>query len=322
MKQPLVSICIPCNGRLEIVRNTLMSIYESNREVPLDLFEVVISDNDPQQSVKSLIPAFDYPNLHYFYSECEGFMNSYYVLTYAKGKFLKLHNSQFLFKEGVLSRLIQEILNNIDEKPLVFYSNGMIYSGKTESFNSFDRFFYRLSYWPSWSNGFAIWKDDFDKITNISLNKLFPHTSLFVTQYAKSTFIINDCYWFDSQRVYGRGGHNKFKAFTIDFPSLVDECYTNKLISTTTKKHVLNGIMYKFLPSLLFNKYIARIENFEIEGYRENIKKYFHKGAYWITWIMVLFVPLEYIHKRVFLYFTSKNRSSTLNIEDCSRGGE
>lgn len=55
MKQPLVSIYIPCNGRVEFVRNTLMSIYESNREVPLDLFEVVISDNDPQQSVNSLI---------------------------------------------------------------------------------------------------------------------------------------------------------------------------------------------------------------------------------------------------------------------------
>lgn len=321
MTQPLVSICIPCFGRVEYVRNTLKSIYESNNEVPLDMYEVVISDNDPQQSVKSLLPSFDYPNLRYFYSDCEGFMNSYYVLTYAKGAFLKLHNSQFKFREGTLKHLIHEVKSIIDEKPLVFYSNGMIYSGKSEFFDSFDKFFFRLSYWPSWSNGFSIWKEDFDAIKNISLNQLFPHSSLFITQHSKSAFVVNDCYWFDSQRVYGRGGHNKFKAFTIDFPSLVDECYTNKWISQTTKNHVLNGILIKFLPSLLFNKYIARIENFEIDGYRENIKKYFPKGSYWLTWFLLLTVPFEVIHRRLFLNRISNYNSSTPHADKIRRGG-
>lgn len=75
---PILSICIPCFGRLDYVRNTLKSIYQDNADVPLDEYEVVISDNDPKQAISILTDEFKaYPNLHYFHTECEGFMNSY-----------------------------------------------------------------------------------------------------------------------------------------------------------------------------------------------------------------------------------------------------
>ena len=65
-----------------------------------------------------LTEEFKYPNLRYFYTNCEGFMNSYYVLTYAQGEFFKLHNSQTLFRKGSLSKIISEIKNNIENKTL------------------------------------------------------------------------------------------------------------------------------------------------------------------------------------------------------------
>ena len=114
---------------------------------------------------------------------------------------------------------------------------------------------YNLSYWSSWSNGFNIWKSEFDKIDkNLKLNKLFPHTSLFLTQHQAKLFCINDNLLFDVQRIPKRGGHNKFEAFTIEYPSLLDECCKKGHISTKCKKHILFGIMVQFLPSLLFNK--------------------------------------------------------------------
>ena len=103
MQTPILSICIPCFGRVEYVRNTLNSIYSDNADVDLDKYEVVISDNDPKQAISVLADEFGtYPNLRYFHTECEGFMNSYHVLTYAQGNFLKLHNSQTLFRKGAL----------------------------------------------------------------------------------------------------------------------------------------------------------------------------------------------------------------------------
>lgn len=116
----LLSICIPCYGRVEYVRKTLKSIFIDNADVPLEKYEVIISDNDSNQAIKVLTEEFKYPNLRYFYTNCEGFMNSYYVLTYAQGEFFKLHNSQTLFRKGSLSKIISEIKNNIENKTLIF----------------------------------------------------------------------------------------------------------------------------------------------------------------------------------------------------------
>lgn len=62
----LLSICIPCYGRVEYVRKTLKSIFIDNADVPLEKYEVIISDNDSNQAIKVLTEEFKYPNLRYF----------------------------------------------------------------------------------------------------------------------------------------------------------------------------------------------------------------------------------------------------------------
>lgn len=295
----LLSICIPCYGRIDYVRNTLKSIFEDNKDVPLSEYEVVISDNDPNHEIEILTKEFKYKNLKYYTTECEGFMNSYYVLTYAKGKLLKLHNSQVTFKKGTLANLLNEIKDNDKYKPLIFYTNGFLFTGISRNYQSFDTFLNAMSYWTSWSNGFSIWNEDFNRLKDLSLNKLFPHTSLLITQHYKKDYIVNDKHWFDTQRVVGRSGHNKFEAFTIEYPSLIDICYQKNWISKKTKKHILNKIMTEFLPILLFNKYVVKIENYDITGYSNNIKKYFPFGAYWITWLFVMLVPFKLLYRKV-----------------------
>ena len=299
MNNPIVSICIPCYKRIQYVRNTLRSIYEENLDVQLSDYEVVISDNDSDHEVKQLLAEFKYDNLFYYATDCEGFMNSYHVLTYGRGSLLKLHNSQVLFRKGTLRFLIEEAKYSFQNKPLIFYTNGFLYKNKSESFNSFDSFFNGLSYWPSWSNGFSIWKEDFDKLVGVSLNPLFPHTSLFITQHDKQSYVLNDKHWFETQRVKGRSGHNKFEAFTIHFPSLVEECYINGWITQKTKQRIFDDILKEFLPILLFNKYIARIENFDITGYKTNIKKYFQRHAFIVSILYVPIVPFKLLVRKL-----------------------
>lgn len=300
MNGPLLSICIPCYGRIDYVRKTLHSIFVDNSTIPLCEYEVVISDNDPKQEIKALIEEYkDYSNLKYYHTKCEGFMNSYYVLTYAKGKFLKLHNSQTLFKKGALQYIINEIKRQQKEQTIIFYTNGLLNNFKSVDYSSFEEFMYHLSYWSSWSNGFNIWKKDFDQIGEIKLNKLFPHTSLFLTQYKAQKFCINDMILFDIQRIPKRGGHNKFQAFTIEYPSLIDECYKNKLISEKCKMHILRDILFEFLPSLIFNKYIARIETFDATGFKTNLKKYFPSYAYPLVYTLSIIQPIKLIIRKI-----------------------
>lgn len=125
--KPVLSICIPCYKRINQVRNTLNSIYEANSEISMDDYEVILSDNDPEMEVKTLMDEFsDKINLFYYHADCEGFLNSYHVLTYAKGKLLKLHNSQNLFQKGALKHLIEEVLQEKMNKTLMFHTNGFL----------------------------------------------------------------------------------------------------------------------------------------------------------------------------------------------------
>lgn len=297
---PVVSICIPCFGRVDYVRNTLNSIYRDNADVGLDEYEVVISDNDPEQSVGALAGEFEgYGNLHYFHTGCEGFMNSYHVLTYAKGDFLKLHNSQTLFLKGALRRIVDEVKEHRKNRTVIFYTNGLLGKFHPTAYGSFEDFMQALSYWSSWSNGFNIWKKDFEKIGKFELNKLFPHTSLFLTQHEAGKYCIDDRLLFEVQRIPKRGGHNKFEAFTVEYPSLIDRCRQMGHISVKCERHILNAIMVEFLPSLIFNKYIARIETFDATGFRKNIRKYFPVYAYGLAWMLAFFQPIRLAVRRI-----------------------
>lgn len=298
MKTPLLSICIPCFKRVEYVRRTLQSIYEDNADADQSEFEVVISDNDPDEELRPLVESLGYANLRYVATRCEGFMNSWHVLTYACGKLLKLHNSQVALRRGALVAIISEARRFEDGRELIFFTNGFINEGRVAECPTFDDFWRILSYWPSWSNGFSIWKQDFDALENINLNRLFPHTSVFVTQHSKQGYVADDRPLFDTQRVKGRSGHNKFEAFTIEFPSIMAECHAAGGMSTGTYNKTLRAIMTEFLPSLLFNKYVARIEDYDIAGYRRNIRRYFPAGAYWLSWACVALVPLRMALRR------------------------
>lgn len=301
----LLSICIPCYGRVEYVRKTLQSIYQDNSDVSLSDYEVVISDNDPDCAIKILADEFNhYTNFKYFHTECEGFMNSYYALTYGNGDLLVLHNGQTRLKKGTLSLMVNDAKAYITDKPLIFYTNGFLGKLRKSYFDNFDSYMFHLSYWSSWSDGFTIWKSNFDVIGNITLNKLFPQTSLFLTQSKSKQFIIDDRSLFDGQRILKRGGHNKFKAFTIEYPSLIDQCFQAKEISHKCKEHIFWNILSDFLPQLYFNKYIARSETFEATGFKNNLKMYFPKYSYYLVIVLSLFQPLKILKRRIFRSFT------------------
>ncbi len=295
----LVSICIPCYKRTELVRRTLQSIYVDNAEVSTNLYEVVITDNDPEQELAAL--AEDYaekPNFLYKPTKCEGFMNSYFALSNGNGALLKLHNSQNRIIPGMLKEIVEEARVYQQEKPLIFQSNGFLENFDVCEYDNFNIFMKDLSYWSSWSGGMTIWKNDFDNIKSLEINPLFPHTSVFFTQYAKNKFVIDDRILYDVQRVTKRGGHNKFEAFTIYYPSLVDRLYQDGHISTDCKDKIFKALYQQYIPTLLFNKYIARIEVFESHNFKSNCQKFFPNRSYWIAWFNILFVPFIMLKRR------------------------
>ena len=65
MSEIYLSICIPTNGRIEIIKNTLDSIYK-NCDVPFSEFEVVLSDNSNNDELLELLENYkQYSNIVY-----------------------------------------------------------------------------------------------------------------------------------------------------------------------------------------------------------------------------------------------------------------
>lgn len=298
MDRPLVSICIPGYGRVDYVRNTINSIYNS-LDVSIADFEVVLSDNDPNHELECLSRDFDYPNFHYYRTQCEGFMNSYYALSYGSGYFLKLHNSQSIFLQGALKMLIEDARISIKNRMLIFYTNGLLDRFCKSYYSNFNDFMYGLSYWSSWSNGISMLKSDFDKNNGVKLNPLFPHTSLLVAIDYLDSYCINDFALFYIQRIPKRGGHNKFEAFTVDYPSIINSCQKTNKISLACENHIIRDLMKEFLPSLVFNNYIARIEKFEAKNFGSNIKLYYPSYGRLIVFLYVLVVPFRLIYRKI-----------------------
>jgi hypothetical protein len=306
---PLISICIPANGRIEYLRNTLNSIYsdENLLECNSTDFEVIVSDNNPDKTLNLLLQEFNYINFKYFYTECEGFMNSYYAMTYAEGIFIKLHNSQEIFNAGALGILIDTVKRNRAIKPMLFFTAGLLKKGFVTSYDNFDAFNYNLSYFSSWSNGFSIWKEDFDAITSsVDLNMLFPHSSLFFTQYNKRVFTINDQLLFTTQFVKKRGGHNKFHAFSVEYPSLIEIACNNGYIKIQTKRKIFKDILYNYLPTLFFNVKVLKRERFSSEGFKRDIQVYFPRGSYWLVFCLSFFAPFKIMWRKVKINYLLK----------------
>lgn len=299
--EPLLSICIPTYNRLEILIKTIDSIYADATDDMLNLFEVVVSDNSPDHNCKSLERIYaNYSNFHYFTTECEGFLNSYYALTYGKGKYLKLHNNTALLKKKGLSHIIELVKSNTQNCPAIIFTDGYRLKGKVESYHTFEDFMYGASYFTSWSTGFGMWKGDFDRIKGVNLNKFFPQTSLLVTQKEKESFIVDDYNIFVIQGVPQKGGYNIFRAFSVDYVNIIKELKDNKDISVECYRYIKDALLYKFLSVRFFKTVIARIDKFEHSDIKGSILVNYTYFDYIKFILASLWGPIRYIIRELY----------------------
>lgn len=234
---PILSICIPTYNRLDILRNTISSIYSDLDGVSLDDFEVVVSDNSKEHTTQPVIEEFKYENLHYYPTDCEGFRNSFFALSYGKGDYLKLNNNYTMFRKGSLRILIEQLKSLKHNKCQVIYTNGLRKIKDVAYYDTFDSYMSGLSYFCSWSAGYGMWREDFERVkNNVEIDKYFPQTSLLLSQSYKHDFAIDDRSLFEDQHVPKKGGYNIFKVFSVDFLNLIHGAYDYGTISEKTYK--------------------------------------------------------------------------------------
>ena len=165
MNKPVLSLCMPTNGVIEWVFPVLESIYCQN--VDETEFEVIITDNGDNKPFKEKIIEYkkNHTNLEYKETDALPFLNEIESYKCANGKLIKFVNHRTKLIFGALEKLIDFAKKNSEEKPIVYFANGVLQL-KSEQYiyPDFNEFVKNLSYWSSWSTGMTIWKEDFERL--------------------------------------------------------------------------------------------------------------------------------------------------------------
>ena len=118
----LVSLCIPTNGVTEWVVPVIQSIYK-DKEVRLDSFEVIITDNGTNTEFESIVREYQkhYNNLIYAKTSVSGFLNQIESFRFAKGQLVKFINHRMPLVDGFLRELLLISQRYSETKPQIFF---------------------------------------------------------------------------------------------------------------------------------------------------------------------------------------------------------
>ena len=278
MANLLLSLCIPTNGVAEWVEPVLKSIYEGISDY--SEFEVIVTDNGNNSEFGEAMMDFArrHANFRYYKTESDMFLNQIEAFKLAKGQLIKFVNHRILLRPGAVEYLIEYAAKHIGDKPVVYFTNGVLKRGNEQHYASFNDYICGLSYWSSWSAGTAMWKSDFDKMNlDREYSRLFPHTDmLFFNRNAKE-YIINDRHLMDElpADITKKGKYDLFGAFAVEYPRIIEALYKENAISLKTFNKVLrdNG---RFVNKLYFD-YVVRKKpcSYDLSGFDKAVGVYY-----------------------------------------------
>lgn len=296
--EPLLSLCIPTNGRVDWIGPLLSSIYCQG--VDSTLFEVVITDNARNPELEKAVAAFSQPNLKYYPTDSAGFTNQVDAFEKCSGIFCKMLNHRSVLLPDSIGRMIGMVREYLDSKPLIYCSNGHIKGPSVIDCPDMDSFVRNLSYFSSWSAGTAVWKDDMKGMRDKPVNSTFPHTLFLFQVREESHCVIWNVPYQYLQDDVGKGGYNPFEAFGITFPDILHGLEEKGRISEETYRHVKKDI-FSFLKYLYFNEVIRPSKNnYILKDIRRIVTTNYGKGAYLKIVLHSLFVaPVNMVIDKV-----------------------
>ena len=316
MTSPLLSLCIPTNGIIELIFPVLESIY-SQKDVEPSLFEVVVMDNGDNQEFKAKIREFgaQHENLVYKETELKGFLSESECYKAASGTFIKFINHRTKLLPNAISYLVDFVKLNESEKPCVYFSNGVIKQIKgIAEYNNFDSYVRNLHVWSSWSTGMGFWKEDFDHISKeTEFNELYPHTTILFAERNKSKYIIDNTVLLDEIPVghANKGKYNLFHAFGVEYPGIICDLLREGSISTETFLSVKNDNL-KFIAGLYMSFLFLRQKcSYDLSGRKQTLEVFYgYKNVKRMAFILLcasmVKLPFRIVRKMVNMIYSSR----------------
>lgn len=239
-----LSLCLPTNGIAEWVFPVLDAIYEQNADT--EQYEVVVTDNGDNQEFYVQMNAYAemHRNLIYRKTNAPLFENQIEALRLASGEYLKFMNHRSILEPGAIQWMIELVKEMLDEKPIIFLSNGALGLYKREEYDDFDGFVCGLREYASWTTGVGVWRCDFEKIPeNFVYNKISPHSDVLFAERHRNKYIIDDKVWsheIDSDQSK-KGKYDLYKTFGCEEITITLHLFIDGDISADTLKYIIKS---------------------------------------------------------------------------------
>lgn len=279
MEHPILSLCLPTNGIIEWVFPVLDSIY--SQDVDNSLFEVVVTNNGDNDKFDKMMMNYAgiHSNLIYKKTDAYMFYNQLEALKLASGTYLKFVNHRAAFTKGALKKMIDVIQINKEEKPVIYFGNG-VFEEDSYELQSFDDFVRTLRRYASWTTGVGIWKEDYDKIPeDVKIDKISPHSCILFSERNKSSYLIEN---FEFSREVDtdhskKGTYDLFRAFAVEEITITLNLFIDGNITAKTFKAVKSD--YKEFVADLFLTYVIRKKpcSYDLSGFDDAMGIFFTK---------------------------------------------
>ena len=284
----LLSICIPTYNRANALDETLNSITKQEIFATTNKIEIVISDNCSTDETSEIVDKYiaTYPYKIIYSKNDEDIVDKNFekVLSLANGCFLKLNNDTLVHNINSLNLMLDLIEKNIHDKPLLYFTNGILDKVSTISGYGLEYFIDLVSYNTTWIATFGLWKKDFDKIEYFSKSsylKLIQVDVLFEVFKFNGNFIIYNESLFSTISVKKKGGYDLVTVFLDNYGFLLKQQVALGNLSQKAYEKELNNVINNVL-SIWLAKAIVDNKNYSyiLTDQFKRINEFFKKNKF------------------------------------------
>lgn len=275
-----LSLCIPTNGIIEWVFPVLDAIYDQN--VDPALWEVIVTDNGDNAEFFERMTKYAANHANLIYKKTDAFLfeNQIEALRLASGEYLKFMNHRSLLEPGAILWLIQLVKETLNEKPVMYLSNGALKYRERQIYDSFDNFVRGLREFASWTTGVGVWKSDFEKIPeDWKYNRISPHSDVLFWERHRDKYLIDDKVWshdIDSSHVK-KGKYDLYRAFGCEEITVTLNLFNDRDISADTLKHVMKAYEKCLAGFYLEFNILHRSCSYDLNGFNDAMGIFLNK---------------------------------------------
>lgn len=295
----LVSLCIPTDGKVNLVIPTIESIYSQG--VDFSLFEVIVTDNGKSDALEKIIGRFDYPNFHYYRTSSEGFTNQIDAIEKSSGYFCKLVSHRCRMLPGSLKDLICIVKDYEETKPIIYCTDGNIKSDEICKCNDIDEFVSRMSYFISWGGGTCAWREDLVNIRKKTIDVLFPHTVYLFDLRKNSEYLIWNKKITTMEDDRKKGGYNFYQAFSVHLLDIVHGLRMDNRVRPETFIKFKSNLFLFLSDTYIIEKIIPSKHKYDLRDIKKSMSV--HYGVfyyYYMIFLAYVNFPYKVVRKLLF----------------------